>query len=236
MVMGRYTLPVISSVLFLALAGMVALLGTELIKLKRKNSHQESVISELTDSIRYSKTNEGKVIAEKSAALLSHNDVSQAYPSVLKKLEEMDIRLKNMRAYMQSQFSAHGSGQGTINNHFHVDSTGRQVRFKEFSMNDGYLFFRTTLYDSSYQSTYEYNYTDTISTVIHARKKWFLGNERLYANSMLQNPNAKVTGTTNLLIDSYKDKRWYVGVGASYNPLTNTFGPSINFGYALFKF
>jgi hypothetical protein len=230
------TLPIITAVLFIALSGMLALLGTALIKLKKENDYKESVISELTDSIRYSKTNEGKVIAEKSAALLSHNDVSQAYPSVLKKLEEMDIRLKNMRAYMQSQFSAHGSGQGTINNHFHVDSTGRQVRFKEFSMNDGYLFFRTTLYDSLLQSTYDYSYTDTITTVIRSKKKWFLGNEKLYASSVLQNPNAKVTGATNLLIDSYKDKRWYVGVGASYNPLTNTFGPSVNAGYILFKF
>lgn len=228
----KVVITVIIAILAVLIYGSVA----TVIKLKKELIQNKSVLSEKTDSIRYYRTDNGKLVAEKSAALLSTKDVSDSYPQVVAQLKEIDIRLKNMKAFMQSSFQANGSGTGIINNHYYVDSTGRRVAYKEFSMHDGYLSFRTTLYDSTVQSTYEYSYTDTISTVIHSKKKWFFGDEKIYATSLLKNPNAKVTGTTNLLIDTHKDKRFYVGVGASYSPLTNTFAPSVHVGYALFKF
>jgi hypothetical protein len=220
-----------------ALVLILVLLGNYAIDLYSANKRKNTVISEKDDTIRHYINENGRVVAEKTAALITAKELSQAYPLIAAELKnDFDIKLKNLRAYMQSQFAAQGSGNATITNNYHIDSLGRKVHFKDFDVSDGYLTFHSVLYDSLVTAPYKYLYQDTISTAINVKKKWLFGNEKLYSSSMLKNPNAKVTGTTNILIDTHKDKRWYIGIGASYNPINNTIGPSVNVGYTLIKF
>jgi hypothetical protein len=69
------------------------------------------------------------------------------------------------------------------------------------------------------------------------KKKWLgFGKDQLYATTSLRNPNAKVISATNLLVDTFKDKRWIVYVGVGYDPINNTVTPNIGVGYSLLKF
>lgn len=204
-------------------------------ELQDKTNDLESVIREKDSEIEYRRTREGRIVASKDAAELRAQEIANNYPKIVDELKkDFDIKIKNLKAYIRSEVGAQGQGTGEITNHYHLSDSTR--RFREFTMDDGYLSFRTTLYDTAVQAPYQYTYSDTITTVIHGKRKWILGNERLYSSSMLRNPNARVTGMTNIMVDSHRDKRWCLSVGASYDPFSNSVRPGVNFGYALFKF
>lgn len=199
-----------------------------------------SVIAEKNDSIRYHRNEQGKLISEKIASEVRAKDLEKMYPEVVKELEKsFDIKIKNLKAYIKNEFSATGTGTGlvTINNHY--DSVAkRSIWFRDFNMDDGYLTFHTRLYDSLSSSLYKYTYSDTAQTVIASNKKWWqvFKNEQLYASTMFSNPNAKVTGTTNILVKNYRDKRWAVVVAAGYDPFRMKPTGMVGLGYTIFKF
>ena len=94
--------------------------------------------------------------------------------------------------------------------------------------------FSAKVYDSL-NAPYVYTYSDTLQYAFHVKKKWFLGNEQLYGSGMLSNPNAKITNSTSVLIKDYRDKRFYLGAGMSYD-INGNFVPSIQIGYSIYKF
>lgn len=219
---------------------------------KAESDQRQSVINE-KDAIITFKTNQyGKVVAEKDAAVIKANDLEKSYPEVYKMLkDEMDINAKNLKAFVRNEFAAHGTGTGTIvNNHYYDSSTNSSYDSLKFNTdNNKYLKFnvnfelRFTDGKLKYsQSPYTYSYSDTVSTAISSKKKWFLGSEKLYATTTFKNPDSKIYGATNILVNNYKDKRFSIGVGAGYgivvvgnNVHTGWFvGPSIE--YTLFKF
>jgi hypothetical protein len=196
---------------------------------------KESIITEQSAEIKYRKTKEERIIATKDAAVLSSQEIAKAYPQVIEQLKkEFDIKLKDVRAYIRNEFEARGQGVSTITNYY-VDSAGNKIDSRELLFDDGYLMFRSVL-DSSSHAMSTYVYRDTISTILSTKKKWFLGNEKMYASSMLQNKNALVTGSTNLMVSTYRDKRWTLSAGAYYDPIRQDYGLGIIFGYALIKF
>lgn len=219
--------------LILALAIITGLI----ISLENAHKHvaqQESVIREKNDSIRYHKRN-GKIIAEKAAAEVSPKDFAAAYPDAVKEItRQFDVKVKEMKAYMRAEIAAQGSGQATVV-HNHYDSAGRSYPVWTLKASDGYLDFTADVVDSLH-APFRYSYRDTLSTVVYARKKWLLGKESLYSSSMMRNPSAKVSGMTNVLVSNYRDKRWVVSVGVSYDPWHNQFVPAVHAGYSLIKF
>ena len=200
---------------------------------------KDSVIAEKNAEIKFRTNRQGQIVAEKEAAILRAKEIEDSYPAIAEKLEKsFDIKVKNLKAYIENQFHARGEGTAPIiTNNYYDTATNRMVTAHKVDINDGYLDFHSVQFDSLKQVFYEYMYTDTASTAIHGKKKWLFGNEKLYATTIFNNPNAAITGTTNILVDSYKDKRWVISAGVSYVPFGEQhFQPTISVGYAIFKF
>lgn len=211
-------------------------------KFKKESEQRATVIGEKNAIIEYHVNDKGKIVAQKEAAELKASDLEKAYPEIYKTLkEDMDVNFKRLKAFVQNEFEARGSGTGNItNNHYYDSASGKNVTFRDFHMDDGYLTFDTRLFDSLSTSLYKYTYRDTAKTAIHGQKKWYqiFKSEKLYATTTFSNPSAKITGTTNIIIDNYRDKRIIVSVGMNYLPFCESqpFQPGIHVGYALFKF
>ena len=221
-----------------ALLLVLAFLADRLRKASDKNERYESVIKEKDAIIEYRTNEHGRIVAEKDAAILTTHEFMKFYADDVNNIKkDFDIKIKNLKGYIKAEFSAQGSGEGSITNNYYIDSTGRQVRERKFHFTDGYLEFKSTIFDSLKTAFSEYTYTDTLSYVFHTKKKWLFGDEQLYGAGQLANKNAKITAATNVLIKDYKDKRWVISAVVSYVP----FGPykvqpTVSFGYAIFKF
>lgn len=216
----------------IALAAFIAITADQNNRIKR----QDSIIAEKTDSITYRKTEAGKLIADKLAAEATAKEFAQAYPAFAESLRrDFDIKISNLKAYLRSEFQAHGTGNTTIENHYITDSTGRRVSFQDFKIDDGYLSLRATVFDSLH-APYEYFYEDTLQVAFHTKKKWFLGNQKLYGSGMLSNKNARIVNQTSVLIKNYRDKRFNVSVGVLYDPLSSEWHPGISLGFSLLSF
>ena len=202
--------------------------------LYHKTKSQESVISEKNDSIHYHKAKNGQIVAEKIAAEMRAKDIEKNYPEIANQVKALGIELKSVKAIMQTGFTAHGSGNSYIT-HNHYDSAGREQNYMNLDVTDGYLTFHATVYDST-RAPYLYHYSDEITAVFHSKKKWFMGNEKLYWSGSLKNPNAKVTSSTDILIQNYRDKRWSVGPYIGYDVIRNKPSAGISLQWALFKF
>lgn len=236
-------------ILFLLLALIFTVIKVE--KQDELIHQQESVIREKNATIEYHVNENGKIVAKKEAAELRAKDLEKSYPEIYKFIrEEMDVNAKNLKAFVRNEFAAHGTGTGSIiNNHYYDSSTNTAFDSLKYRASDGFMTFSVNLElkftDNKItytQSPYHYEYIDTASTAIHGRKKWFLGNEKLYSTTTFANPQAKIMGTTNILVNNYKDKRWSIGLSAGYGIVktkeeVNTgwfVGPTVH--YSLFKF
>lgn len=205
-------------------------------KHKEESERKDSVIDEKNAVIAYSMDREKRIIATKDAAVIAYTEIAKAYPAVMKDLESLNLEVKDLKAYTRSGFQARGSGNSTVvATTTHDSTTGKTVSTWELKASDGYLDFRSTVLDSL-NAPYTYTYSDTIVSAFYTKRKWLLGNQKMYAASRLSNPNAKVTNTTNLMVDSFKDKRWTLGPGISYDPISNTFHPTVTLSYAVFRF
>lgn len=230
--MSRDAYYIIAILLLLLALGFAAM---HIRRINAENKSKDTIIAEKNDSIRYHKNETGRVVAEKLAAEATAKELAAAYPKLKEELlREFDVKLKDVKAYVKNTFQATGSGNAEIHNHYTLtDSSGRKVPYWELRVQDGYLDFRTTVIDSLH-SPYSYAYTDTITTVFATKREHWYSKRKLYASSSLKNKNAKVIGTTNMLVKDYKDQRFILTVGVSYLPFENRWGPSINFGYKLF--
>lgn len=193
-----------------------------------------SIIKEQNAELTYRKTKEGQLIADKVAAEARTQDLQEAYPRLAKVLaDQMDVRLKNLKTAIQAEFRAINTGTAVL-----VRDTiiieGKVVPVDSVSINDGFLAFRGELRRDKF--AWDYSYQDSVTIALHVKKKWFLGKETLYSSIMLKNPNAKVTNSTTVQVKEFKDKRWVLSVGASYDPFSNTVRPGVMFGWRVIAF
>lgn len=185
------------------------------------------------------KTTNGHLVTEKQAAELRVKELKEAMPRLADEItKSFDIKLKNLRAYMQSSFQAQGSGQAKIiRDTLHVrDSIQNPYGFSVISQ-DGYLD-HTVDINSQFDTPYHYTYSDTIKQAFTMKGKWYQ-KKHLYGQATLSNPNAIVTNTDAVLINEYKDKRFgigpYIGWGLN-NKLQPQTTVGISFHYSLIKF
>lgn len=205
---------------------------------KNKNTieRHKSALKEKDDSLHHTVNKLGQSVAEKSAAEVNLKEAKEFYAKEFEQIrKEIGIKNNDVKAFVQAQFAAHGQGTTTINYiQQPADSSGAgSVERGTFSINDGYL-----LLDGLLDSTkvdYKYTYQDEILYAFHVKKKNIFAKEELYGSGRLKNENAKITNSTSVLINDYKDKRFGVMVGGGYDPFQ---GPTIGIfvGYNLIKF
>lgn len=190
--------------------------------------------------VEYLKNELGKTVSAKQAAEISSRQFIDLYKREAAELrDDLNIKIKNLKSYVRAEFRATGGGPSVIVNRPEPES---EIEFESESSIDTtpYLFFKDGYLDFS--STIgrdplaKYTYTDTLVYAVASKKKWFLGKEQLYGNGMFANPNAKITGSTDVLINNYRDKRWAVTVGPYYDPFRGQAGVSVGLGYTLIKF
>lgn len=183
-------------------------------RMGQKTDRLQSVIDEKDGLISYYVNENGRVVAEKRAAEVRANEIKSMYPEIYASVKrDFDIKIKDLKAYMQSEFKATGSGKSDVHNHYHT-ATGSVAT--DIVSRDGYLDYKGTIIDSV-RATYEYSYTDTIKYAISVRRDWLFGNEKLYSSATLSNKNAKIYGSKTVLVTNYRDKRWGLGVGLFYD-------------------
>lgn len=196
----------------------------------------ESAIAEKNSDIEYHVNNESRLIAERKAAEITADDIKKFYPAIQAALkDELDVKTKDLKAYIKSEIRAAGSGDAGITNNYYTTPDGKRKEYPTFSVDDGYLSLKMDWLDSLH-APYSYSYTDTIKQTISVKKKWFLGKEQLYGSATLSNPNAKVTGSESVLIRDYKDKRFGLGFGVLYDPFVNQVRIGIGLQYNLIRF
>lgn len=191
-------------------------------------SNLKSVIDEKNDTIHYYLNENGRLVSEKKAAEVRANELRALYPQIYKSItNDLNIRMRDLKAYMESEFKVTGTGTSEVHNHYN-----NQSGVKEITSRDGYLDYSGVIIDSV-TAKYSYTYTDTIKQTISAKRRWFFGNESLYGSAVLSNPNAKIIGGKSVLIKEYRDKRFGLGVGVFYD---GTFRLGVGIHYNLLKF
>lgn len=220
----------------IAFTAVMAVVYYAFLKLERRIDSYESVISEKNSQIEYFMNENGQLVAGKQAAEVAVKDLKSMYPEIYRSLSrDLDVKLKDLKTYMESGFKASGSGNGQIHNHYYSNESGDSILSRSLVIDDTYLNLKATILDSA-NSPYTYTYSDTIKQTISIKRKWFLGNEYLYGSAVLSNPNANITSSKNILIQDYKDKRFSLGIGTFYDPSSGKIRLGVGLSYALFKF
>lgn len=242
---------IVVSIAFIIVVIVLIFASRKIDSLNTLVDQKESVIAEKNAIITYERTDKGKIKAQKEAAELRSKDLEKAYPEIYKFIkDELDINTKNVKAFVRNEFIARGTGTGSVvTNNYYDSSTNTSFDSLKYVAGDGYFSFNVNFElrfknnKFSYtQSPYHHQYIDTASTVIHGKKKWFLGSEKLYSTTTFANPNAKITGTTNILVNNYRDKRFSISISAGYGLVKVKdevhagwfIGPTAS--YSLFKF
>lgn len=213
---------------------------------KHLSENKDYVITEKSDSIRQFKSKSGHVITEKSAAQVEPDQFQKYYPELAKLItKELDIRVKDLKAVISARFEADGIISGKLDT-MHVDLKSSLKRFKidsvdqnvnwGFAVNDDYLKGLAIVNKKTLDYQFHYDYSDSLTFAISSKKKWLFGSEKLYGTGRLSNPKARIIGQQSVLIDKYRDKRFYLGAGVSYDPFVNQFRPTLQVGYAFVKF
>jgi hypothetical protein len=219
----------------IALLFISSFLANQLRRKSAESDRKDTIISEKNDSVHHWKTQSGRNAVDKLAAEATAKEFQNAYPAFADELKkEFNVEIKDLKAYVRAEFEAHGQGQGGISNTYLVDSSGH--RYKEFKMDDGYLAFRTMLFDSTSVSPYNYTYGDTLTYGFKIKKRWFLGDDKLYGFGGLRNPNARIKKATNVLIKDFKDKRFSVGPFVGYGFIGKQIEIGVSLQYSLIKF
>jgi hypothetical protein len=220
----------------LIVAALVMVIVYLVFRLETKSRQLESKTSALEEKeavIREFRTASGKTATEKVTAEINKSDLKDHYPEVTKELADLKIQLRNLKGVLTASIAANGKGEVII-----VRDTIRvpgavPVILDSVKINDGYLRFKGQ--SKAGMFGYAYTYADSITFAIHSKKKWFLGSEKLYGTGKLQNPNAKITNQTSIVIPT-RDKRWNVSAGVGYDFYGKRIVPTVYAGYSLIRF
>jgi len=201
--------------------------------LRSKLERSESILTEKESQITYFKSQSGKTVSEKPAAEISKSDLEKHYSDIAADLRDMKIKFSRLEAVSKAAIEAKGEGVVTIVRDTIPVPGSVPVILDSVFITDGWLDLRGGIKGQRFG--YTYSYQDSIVMAISGKRKWFLGNERLYGSARVSNPNARATSLTSVLL-KHRDKRFVISLGANYDPFTNRFSPGIHAGWSLLKF
>lgn len=226
-------------ILWLLMMAVILGLAAFGIYLGMKLDSAQSLIREKDAKIEYWKTESGKTVSSKPAAEITKADLKEHYQDLAADLKDMQIKLNQVKAVLKASLEAKGSGVIKVVHDTIVVSlagTDTSAAVDSLFIDDGYLHLKGFITRSA-GSMYSYTYQDSILFAM-VRKRKGLGLFRksiLYGQVRMSNPNSRAVGQTSILI-SERPKRFYIGVGASYNPFTNRLEPGVQAGYRLIQF
>jgi uncharacterized protein DUF6549 len=204
--------------------------------LRSKLESATSVLQEKDAQLTYFKANSGKTVSEKPGAEISRQDFEKHYSDLAADLKDLKVKIRSLNAVFKAAIEAKGEGVVTI-----VRDTVRLPGYIPFIMDsvfidDSYLKLKAQIIPGTFESklSYSYTYQDSIVMAIAGKRKWFLGNERLYGSARMSNPNARSLSQTAVLLKQ-RDKRFVISLGANYDPFSNRVSPGIHCGWALIK-
>jgi hypothetical protein len=227
----KIKMPHVVLIMCLFVAMVVSVLGW--IDTRDKMLSAQSSLSEKEATIREFRTAQGKTATEKVTAEVSKSDLKDHYPEVTKELADLKIQLRNLKGVLTASIAANGKGEVIIVRDTIRVAGAFPVVLDSVKINDGYLRFKGQAKNGMFG--YAYSYADSITFAVHTKKRWFLGSEKLYGTGKLQNPNAKITNQTSLVIKN-RDKRWNVSAGVGYDFYGKRVVPTVYAGYSLIRF
>src|SRR5687768_14540197 len=199
--------------LIAAMALVIAFLVWRTAKLTENLASTKQILLEKETAISAFKSQSGKTVTEKPAAEINKSDLDKHYQDLAADLKDMRIKLNSVRAVLKASIEAKGEGTVTI-----VHDTVRvpgmpPVSADSLFIDDGYLSLKAGI-----PGRYRYLYQDSIVMAIAGKKKWLFGKETLWGSARMSNPNSRALNQTAILIQGRRDKRFYVGIGANYDP------------------
>lgn len=221
---------------------------------KRVQSLQGANRSLTSEMITYRNDN-GRLLSQVSAAEIRAKDIERQLPEVYASLKkDFDIKSRNLRAYMQAEFVARGSGNAEIKPITELDSgtysngSGEKptwhtlksdtTELQPFAMfiDDGYLNLMSEVYSED-RAPYQYTYSDTLKYAFHMKGKLF-SKKQLYGTGMLSNANARILNSEAVLINEFRDRRFGIGPSVSYGlgPDGMNWQIGISIHYSIIKF
>lgn len=220
----------------LIVAALVMVIVYLIFRLQSKSNQLDSANSALTEkeaTIREFRTLQGKTATEKVTAVISTGDLKDHYPEVAKELADLKIQLRNIKGVLTASIESTGKGEVII-----VRDTIRlpgavPVVLDSVKINDGYLKFRGQAKNGMFG--YSYTYQDSMTFAIARKRNWLFGKETLSGTGKLQNPNAKITNQTSIVIPT-RDKRFNISAGIGYDFYNKRAVPTVYAGYSLIKF
>lgn len=216
---------------------IIFLLYFSFMKAKDQANQKDSVIKELNSELTLRTNFEGRVIAEKNAAVVDLDNLKKSYPKLVDDInQKLEIKTRNILAAIDAKFTAQGSGRvHVIHDTVKTESGAQEPRF-HVDIDDGYLKLSgDTKIDVIDYVDYKYQYSDTLLLAISEKNHFFKG-KTFTVSGVLSNKNAHLTEGTGVLIHKEKAKRFNVSIGAYYDPITQRFGPAITAGYSLIRF
>lgn len=219
--------------LLASMALVIAFLIWRLSVVNRKLDSSAGVLQEKEAQITYFKAQSGKTVGVKPAAEVSKADLKEHYATLTADLRDMKVELSRLRTAVRVQFQAIGRGEAIIvRDTIRLPGLQDQATDSVF-VNDGYLSLKARIGPTF---RYQYTYQDSVIVAVSGKKKWLFGKEVLQGTVKFGNPNARAINQTAVVLQGARDKRFYIGVGASYDLLTNTVAPGIHAGYSLIRF
>lgn len=193
----------------------------------------QSVILEKDAKIEYWKSESGKTVSSKPAAEITKADLQKHYQDLAADLKDMQIKLNQVKAVLKAVVEAKGQGIVSIV-HDTIEVPGAvPIVLDSIFIDDSYLSLKGGI--KNQQFGYKYTYSDSILFALVRKRKGLFGKSTLYGEVRMSNPNSRAVGQTSILIRE-RPKRFYIGVGASYNPFTNRLEPGVQAGYRLIQF
>lgn len=221
----------LSLLLWLATLAVIGFLLWYIDRLTGQRDSANSALSEKSDSIRYFVSESGKMISSKAAAEITKADLEEHYADLAADLKDMQIKLSQVKALFKAVVEANGEGAVRVVRDTVRVSDGPSLTSDSLFIDDKYLSLKAVIPGNRYR----YTYRDSIIFAIEGKKRWLLGQERLYGTARFSNPNARALNQTAVLIRE-REKRLVISAGVSYMPFSGEFAPSVHIGYALFKF
>jgi hypothetical protein len=240
----------------IALISGLFLLGLELKKSNQKNHEKDGIINEKNSVISYHVNNEGRLVAEKEAAIGDFRTLQNAYPKLIEQAKK-SLEIKNKKdivSLTQTSFDSQGSGRvplkfisgeilgtavvrvdsGTLHT---LTLPKKDLVIAVAQIDDGYLKMNGFIKSGDMMDyfDYKYDYIDTLTTGITKHWRPFKGTE-ISVKGSLQNPNARITHITGITTERVKPKKMVISAGLYYDPIRNQSGFSINAGFPLISF